>query len=211
MQIYTCNTSVHKKLNKIKALGLGVLISTHADITFAKSFLNQDIEGISLALDNGAFANYKNGQPFNEYAFLWHLNQCIFKKVQLDFIVCPDIVAGGVKSLEFSLRWADRLNWNRLALVVQDGMTIDDIPEDDRFSHIFVGGTVDWKWRTAGTWIKYAHEIGKKCHVGQCGTLSKINHCRDLGADSVDSTSFVRNDSFDIIEEHQNPKQMTLI
>ena len=212
MIIYTCSNSTGWKLDKIKELGMGIMITTHADESYLKSFLSTKHLPLKVpvALDNGAFGNFSNGYPFDEHAFLSALSYCIYRKLDLDFVVCPDVVAGGNKSLDFSLRWADRLvGYNKLALEVQDGMT--DVPNDPRFSHIFIGGTPEWKWKTAKFWVDKAHDMGKKCHIGQCGTLNRLNYAKEIGADSVDSTNFVRNDSFEIVEEHQDPRQMSLI
>ncbi len=198
------------KLQKLKDHNMGVMISTHPDVSFCKSFLNQNLDGINgFALDNGAFSAYRNKTPWSEYAFLWHLNQCIFKKVKLDFVVVPDIVAGGADSLLFSMRWADRLVGCTKALVVQDGMTPTDVKGFlMRFRYIFVGGTPEWKWRTLESWIKLTHDYGMKIHVGQVGTVQRIQLCEQLGVDSVDSTNFVRNDSFETIETYK--RQQTI-
>jgi hypothetical protein len=118
----------------------------------------------------------------------------------LDFVVVPDRVGAGLESLEFSLMWKNRLIGCRLALAVQDGMTPDDINADD-WDYIFVGGTPEWKWQTVEDWVKFAHDHDLRCHVGQVGTLSRMEYCRLIGVDSIDSTNFVRNDDFTAIEK----------
>ena len=148
-------------------------------------------------------------------AFRAQLVSCHRAGISVDFIVCPDIVQGGDRSLEFSMTWAtgELLTAPRLALVVQYGMTRESVcyqhPEN-WFTHLFVGGSVEWKWRTARSWVNLAHSLGLKCHIGQVGTLARLRTAESLGADSVDSTSFSRNDSWHIIEEYQDDESYLL-
>ena len=144
-----------------------------------------------------------------EKVFLDTLEASYTAGLKLDFIVCPDIVAGGEESLGFSVKWATGrlLGTPRLALVVQDGMTeqMVDAYVLSLFTHIFIGGTVEWKWKTADSWVKFAHKNNKKCHIGQVGRLQYLKFAEHIQTDSVDSTSFAVNDSWHIIEQFRNP------
>tara|TARA_X000001382_G_scaffold110974_1_gene87717 strand:+ start:14 stop:670 length:657 start_codon:yes stop_codon:yes gene_type:complete len=148
-------------------------------------------------LDNGAYSSYVNNENFDEQAF----TEMIYKKLpktktKPDFIIVPDIVGGGLKSLEFSLTWIDKLkdldyNWY---LAVQDGMKCKDIePILDKFDGIFVGGTIKWKVRTGEEWVRLAHDHKLRCHIGRVGVFSRIVWAKRIGADSIDSTNFLRN------------------
>jgi len=144
--------------------------------------------------------------PFMADVFMATIAKAYAVGLSLDFIVAPDIVTRGKQSLDFSLSWAfgELLTAQNLALAVQDGMTPRDISNTRaprRFSHLFIGGTEDWKWSTAEEWIKYAHGVGMKAHIGRCGTLDRLRLAEKWGADSVDSTSFVRNKSWHILEQ----------
>ena len=55
--------------------------------------------------------------------------------------------------------------------------------------------------------IDFAHDNGMKCHIGQVGKLEYLELANELGADSVDSTSWVRNKSWHIIEQFRNRRQ----
>ena len=207
MQIYT-GTAAGKNLDKIREKDLGIMISP------SPSFLpRKDWADINCALDNGAFQAYRRGFPFMADLFRATIDKCYNVGVKLDFIVCPDIVAGGKKSLDFSLDWAmgELKTVPRLALAVQDGMRVLDIrPFIEYFTHIFIGGSVQWKWETASEWVEFAHSNGKKVHIGQCGTVDKAKAALKLGVDSIDSTSFVRNGNWDYIDEIYNGKQEEL-
>lgn len=54
------------------------------------------------------------------------------------------------------------------------------------FAGIFLGGTDRFK-ATAPFWAALAHRHGKKFHYGRAGTLRKMLHARQSGADSCDS------------------------
>jgi hypothetical protein len=206
MQIYT-GTCAGQKLEYVRNLGLGIMISPSPSFAVRKEF-----GGVPCALDNGAFQYYRKGYPFQERLFLATIEDCYKHGIKLDFIVCPDIVAGGKQSLEFSLKWATTklVGTPRLALVLQDGITQDNLTqyERDLFSHIFIGGTPEWKWRSLPGWASFCQSYKKHCHVGQCGTVERLRLCKQLGIDSVDSTNFSRNDAWSTIEAFQAPQTL---
>lgn len=162
-----------------------------------------------FALDNGAFAAWQKGYPFLEHDFLYTLSKCYEQNIALDFIVCPDVCGGrGRASLNFSLKWAERMiPCENLALVVSSPLEPADISFAlCRFSTIFIGGgEEDWQWSTAPAWVEYAHSRSKRCHIGMCNTLAKLRLAAEIGADSVDSTVFVRNDRWDMLQEFADP------
>jgi hypothetical protein len=101
--------------------------------------------------------------------------------------VVPDVVAGGMESLEFSLRWMERLPKWPWYLAVQDGMKPVDVARHlNGFAGIFLGGTDAFKG-TAPAWRGLATENGIRFHYGRAGTPAKIEHAKEVGADSLDS------------------------
>jgi len=110
-----------------------------------------------------------------------------------DFVVVPDVVAGGEDSLEFSARERPFVAPDAPAyLVVQDGMTTERvgqwlIEQPDPYHGIFVGGTLEWKLATSAAWVTFAHECGMKCHIGRCGPPDRVRWAHAIGADSIDS------------------------
>jgi hypothetical protein len=207
MLIYTGN-SIGGDVERVKAYGMGIMIASSPT---PGSFMDKRLTEVPCALDNGAFTSKKKGYPFNPYPFLATMAKCQSMGLVLDFVVCPDI-PGSPDSLAFSLKWATgQIPGTNLALALQDGMTTDEVrPHLRHFSTVFVGGSVDWKWRTAETWAQFAKDEGKRCHIGQVGTVERLRRALELGVDSVDSTSFVRNDSWHILDEFFNPRQMRM-
>ena len=183
MKIYTGNPWGHKDdIPMYHKYNLGVMVSD-PDI-------RSTIKGLSVAIDNGAYMCHKRGYPWIEQRFWRILEKAYDQGFDPDFIVAPDIV-GSKHSLFKSYRFAQAHPCDRWALAVQDGMQPKDIGLEILyyFSHIFVGGTVEWKWQTAHEWVEFAHANGKRCHIGRCGKLDKLIHAKEIGADSVDSTS----------------------
>jgi len=137
--------------------------------------------------DNGAFRDWLNGKDFDAEAFLRRLE--IAYRIGTPYLaVVPDIVAGGDKSLEFSLGWLEKLpqEWPWY-LAVQDGMKLEQVNEViSPFAGIFLGGTDKFK-ATAWHWCKLAHIHGKKFHYARAGTPRKLIDAKKVGADSCDS------------------------
>jgi hypothetical protein len=138
--------------------------------------------------DNGAFVAWRRGESFPEGTFLKRLDVALRVNSDPIIAVCPDIVAGGMKSLEFSVRWLERLPcWWPWYLAVQDGMEQDAVVEVAHlFSGIFLGGTDKFKL-TAYHWSRLAHFCDKKFHYGRAGTLKKLAHAYSIESDSCDS------------------------
>jgi hypothetical protein len=148
-------------------------------------------EGFRYALDNGAWHAFVNKLPFDEAAFV-----AAFDKLGqgADFVVLPDIVGGGERSLAFSLNWAQRLDCCCLQLLaVQDGMTAKMVaPLIGPFRGIFVGGTDDFKEKSLSVWSQLAHERQCYLHVGRVNTVRRIALCAAAGADSFDGSAASR-------------------
>lgn len=150
-------------------------------------------EGISWFLDNGAFHSWKNDEPFDSAGFrdaLWKVEKSCSSP---DFIVTPDIVAGGLESLQFSLEWLQEIPAGIPAyLAVQDGMKPEDLDIINQFDGVFVGGTPGWKWCTLTEWVNFAHNEGLPCHVGRVGKFRDILRARTAGVDSIDSSTITQ-------------------
>lgn len=172
----------------------------------------KDAKWYGFAFDNGVFADFKKGLPFNEENFFQKLDALLLEEKYPDFIVIPDIIGGGKGSLHYSVEYLKRLNDCPFPkyLVVQDGMEIQDVEPylDERlnkerlaFDGIFIGGTptfkgfgqkqskeVEWKLQTMEQWNALAHRYGKKCHVGRVSSLRRLNFARSIKVDSCDTS-----------------------
>lgn len=147
-------------------------------------------------LDCGAFVDWRAGRAFDFVRWERDLRYVAYrveagKLTPPDFIVMPDIVAGGAASLTRSVEELASVPPELPVryLVVQEGMTSAQVANVlPHFGGIFVGGaTMAWKLGTAPEWIALAHAHGLSCHIGRIGTLARLETARRLGADSVDS------------------------
>jgi hypothetical protein len=140
--------------------------------------------------DNGAFVAWSRGEPFPVGAFQARLDRALRLPTPPLVAVTPDIVAGGERSLEFSLAWRAELpdTWPWF-LAVQDGMDPADVADAlPVFAGLFLGGSTAFK-RTAQHWATLAHAAGKRFHYGRASVPRKVDHAIRVGADSLD-TSF---------------------
>jgi hypothetical protein len=143
--------------------------------------------------DNGAFKDWTVGRSFDAAAFERDFALLGRGPLSPDFVVCPDLVAGGTRSLEFSLAWVSGLRSQRpdlrYYLAVQDGMTeLDVAAVIHLFDGVFVGGSLPWKIATGAAWVQFAHASSLPCHVGRVGTAKRVAWAIRIGVDSIDSS-----------------------
>lgn len=146
-------------------------------------------------LDNGAFSAYKNNEPWDVDAFVGRLGQLDTMPREPDFVVLPDVVTNPEQTRERAAQWATIID-RPTAMPAQDGMEPDDLVAFcDRVGAgtIFVGGTVRWKQRVGEDFVTTAHDHGLDCHIARPGD---IQWARDIGADSVDTSSIAASESY---------------
>jgi hypothetical protein len=180
---YASRTGTKATLARMREMGWSLLVSA-AGALRTESF-------DCWALDNGAWSAYQQGKPFDEDAFSRALDK-VGEGAQ--WVVLPDIVAGGKASLDLSLKWLDRLRGfpERLLIAVQDGIE----PEDVRhllgpMVGIFLGGTTPYKVATMESWGQLARLRNCYFHVGRVNSLRRIRACGEAGAHSFDGTSII--------------------
>jgi hypothetical protein len=182
MRAYASRTGTRRNLALLKAAGWRLMIS-------AKGV--QRNEGFRYALDNGAWHAFCRKLPFDGKAFMASYYR--FGK-DADFVVLPDIVAGGELSLAFSMSWRAQIpKLCHQLLAVQDGMSPEKIgPLLNAELGIFLGGTDSFKEATMEAWGRLARERGAYFHVGRVNTKRRIFLCAAAGADSFDGSSASR-------------------
>jgi hypothetical protein len=149
-------------------------------------------EGMRYALDNGAWSAFCRQEPWDADAFLRAVQTL---GAGADFVVLPDIVGDGRRSLKRSLTWLPfLLGQTRLLLLpVQDGVVEADVsPMLGANVGLFVGGTTPWKLRSLGDWGALAARVGCYIHVGRVNSVRRIARCAASGIHSFDGTSVTR-------------------
>ncbi len=142
-----------------------------------------------FAHDPGAFRDWRAGRPFDVARWERDMRWMSYRGIVPDFVIVPDIVAGGLASLEWSGFWRDMVPDEFPAyLAVQDGMSAADVaPHLPRYAGIFVGGSLPWKLATGAMWADVARRHDLRCHIGRVGTADRVRWARDIGATSIDS------------------------
>ncbi|XHS02655.1 hypothetical protein ACFB49_42750 [Sphingomonas sp. DBB INV C78] len=194
MIAYASRTGTRRNLKALRQAGWRLMVS-------ARGVLRT--EGFPYALDNGAWTAFQRNEEFDVPAFE--------RAVKLlgagaDWIVLPDIVMGGLASLEMSLGWLRKLRKlrrrvalrsARFVIAVQNGMEAPAVVRrisrwlSDRVG-IFVGGDTEWKLATMAMWARLARGKGAICHVGRVNTVNRICKCEAAGVDSFDGSSASR-------------------
>src|SRR6185369_2503931 len=165
MVAYAARTGTRANLDALKTAGWRLMVS-------ARGVLRS--EGFHYALDNGAWTAYQRGEAFDERAFLVAVDKL---GADADWIVIPDIVAGGLDSLRFSLSWLSRLQdvGVPLLLAVQNGIEPREVGGlVSPGLGIFVGGDTAWKEGTMSVWGDLAVERGCHLHIGRVNTVRRI-------------------------------------
>ena len=185
MIAYASNTGTARNLQALRDHNWSILLTP----------LNPNLpKGFTHGIDNGAWTAFQQKSEFDH---------ALFTKLLLkhgptsDFVVVPDIVAGGTDSLLFSKSWIPKLldHAPYLLLPVQDGMVekevITTLIKHARLG-IFLGGSTEYKLENMFFWGRVANQFNRKYHVGRVNTVRRIYQCGESGASSFDGTSATR-------------------
>ena len=140
------------------------------------------------ALDNGAFSAWLNKREWDERAFIDLLDRTR-KHIRPLWVAVPDVVADAEATKARWPEWSQRIRKIinvPLAFVVQDGMTVADVPNDADV--LFVGGSTEWKWRNLKMWTA----VHPRVHVGRVNSERLLWMAHDAGAESCDGTGWMR-------------------
>ena len=178
---YASNTGTRRNLQALRDNGWRILLTPDNPTPR---------EGLRYGIDNGAWGAFQKQQPFDVKAFKTLVER---RGGAADFVIVPDIVAGGEQSLDFSASWLPYLRPIRnLLLPVQDGMNPSRVGAWlSAWTNlgVFLGGSTEWKLRTMYGWGMVAHSHGRHYHVGRVNSKRRIRLAHEAGADSIDGTS----------------------
>ena len=181
---YASRTGTRRNLDALRAAGWGLLVSRAGEWR---------TEGFDrYVLDNGAWSDFQAGRSFDGDAFEQLIDRL---GSRADWIVLPDIVAGGAASLALSTRWLNRcLSVCPLALIaVQDGMEESHLaPLVGRSVGVFLGGSTEWKLANMLRWGAFCADRGVHYHVARVNTERRTWLAIAAGADSIDGSSATR-------------------
>ena len=140
-----------------------------------------------FALDNGAYGCFLRKEPFRSAEF----NAMVEQLGRFaDWVIAPDIVGGGLASLQKSLTWRHSYNQSKVLLAAQDGISPNDLaPHLDEETGIAVGGSTRFKIETLPLWSRLAAFKNCYLHVLRVNTRQRLAACSVAKADSIDGTS----------------------
>jgi hypothetical protein len=182
MIAYASRTGTRRNLAALRGAGWRLLLSPEGVLR---------TEGFPFGLDNGAWSAYQKGHGIDLGKFERAVERF---GGAADWVVAPDIVAGGLASLDLTTAWLPRLRHLRRVLVaVQDGMTPRDVaPLVSHRVGIFLGGTTTWKLGTMQRWGDWCASLGLYYHVARVNSAERIRAAARAGAASFDGTSASR-------------------
>jgi hypothetical protein len=183
MRAYASRTGTRRNLEAMSNAGWRLILSPAGVLR---------TEGFGYSLDNGAWSCFQQNKPFDDRAFMRAVEKV---GEAADWIVLPDIVLGGMRSLDLSLAWLERLRGlpTPVLIAVQNEMHPDDVRSLlSPNVGIFIGGDTAWKEATAVEWGRVARKRNCYLHVGRVNSARRIAICAAAGADSYDGSSASR-------------------
>lgn len=142
---------------------------------------------VQFALDNDAWPASKNKRPRNVEAHLKMLRWSMLSGLWPLFALVPDVVGDRDETLREWDRWAPQMKAMgfRLAFAAQDGMTFDDVPDDECV--VFIGGSDKFKDAAIKPWCA---RFPGRVHVGRVNGMPRLLAAYHAGAISVDGTGW---------------------
>jgi hypothetical protein len=168
---------------------------------------------LPYALDNGAWGAFLNKCPWNEDEWKMLIRWAVLSGIPPLWALVPDVVADRDGTID---RWHKysgfvREHNLRCGFAVQNGMTFDDVPDDDCV--LFLGGDDAWKDAAIGPWCA---RFPNRVHVGRVNYWDRLLASYRAGAISVDGTGWFRkgrsigssqaNDLRKFLRETDNPQ-----
>lgn len=178
---YASNTGTLRNLEALRVAGWRILLTPDNP---------RPPERLRFAIDNGAWKFRENpgANDWKAFAKLVDRYGCA-----ADFVILPDIVAGGMASLELSVSWISKLRMLKSVLLpLQDGMdstVVGKVLLEHPQVGLFLGGSTEYKLLEMYGWGMVAATLNRHYHVGRVNTARRIRLAAEAGAQSFDGTS----------------------
>lgn len=136
----------------------------------------------ALGIDNGCFTD-----KWEEAQWLRYLDRCDRRAI---FAVAPDVPFNWDASWSRSEPYIARIRdmGFKVAVAMQNGVTVDDVPWD-ACDVIFLGGDTSWKLSTDALYIaNAARDRGVHVHMGRANSTKRFVRAVAMACDSADGT-----------------------
>lgn len=138
---------------------------------------------LCIGVDNAAFSG------FNEKKYRNMLSRLEFFKQKILFVTAPDVVGNHIDTLKLFNSWYKELQHLPIAFVLQDGVSIQEIPFNN-IDALFVGGSTEFK---LSAYVQDIMLLGKSknkyIHVGRVNSIKREALFLPYGMDSFDGTT----------------------
>ena len=197
MMCWASRTGTRRNLDVLGWHGWGLLVS-RAGVWRVEEWrcpVTGDMIRFRIVADNGAWSDFQAARDFDEDAFDRFLDWLADLPRPPEWLVLPDIVAGGLRSLDLSTRYVNRcLSIAPLVLIaVQDGMEHADLaPLVGPSVGIFLGGSTEWKLDRMADWGEFCRDRRVHYHVARVNTAKRFRMAHAAAAASIDGTSGTR-------------------
>lgn len=144
------------------------------------------------AADNGCFAEFASGRPFDAARWLRWLRA--IDPADCLFAVLPDVVGDAAATWRRSAPYVEVVKelGYPVAVVLQDGIEAEPVVWAEMMSAadaVFIGGSTDFKLGdVARAHVAEAREVGMWSHMGRVNSLKRLRIAADFGCDSADGT-----------------------
>jgi hypothetical protein len=143
--------------------------------------------GAAWAADNDCFKKYNPASILRMLNAYRGIPGCIF-------VTAPDVVGNAAETLKLFHKWKGVYYGYGypIALVAQNGLTVDTTPFDEIVA-LFIGGTDIWrKSENVRRLVAAAKQRGKLLHWGRVSSVKRIQYLKTLNVDSFDGTHYTR-------------------
>lgn len=147
-------------------------------------------KGLNYALDNDRYSVWSAGKKWDEDRYWDFLGRVSKWDTRPMWAAVPDVVANPEDTIRWYSKWSrkiiDSFGFN-IAVVVQDGMTAEDVNRlVPKPNVVFIGGTTNWKWKYLRMWKKHFDRV----HVGRVNTGNLLWRVHRAGVESSDGTGW---------------------
>lgn len=146
---------------------------------------------LPYAIDNGRYADVLAGREFDADRFFGFVDRMIATGQEPLWVAVPDVPFDATETMKWYEEFAPEVARREvvLAVVVQDGMTPDDVERLVPLPGVvFVGGSTEWKWDTVATWAK----AWPRVHVGRVNSAARLRQLAALEIESCDGSGWFR-------------------
>lgn len=151
-----------------------------------------------VIIDNGAYPAWRDGRELTLAEQVDGIRAAM-EHLDPEWIVLPDVVADARASWWRTLAGAadlEDVGLHRTMVVAQDGMRPEDVAAlaAELGAGVFIGGS-DWAFKSRMMHGLAALDV-RHVHVGRASQPTHIEACCEIGAQSCDSTSYLRQQKY---------------